>query len=285
MVRLEFDNLQKAWEGINEFLFVECNRVEKKGGGIYGPEWISYDNWVHIHKAEVDPEFDFGTTLGYNIKKWSSLVNNYVDFHSIDMIRAEIAHRMSKNSRSYNYAYHFANKHGHGKDCLISLNFMQRLNSSVPTVLFQIRTSEVTKRLLFDFLLVQRLGEYIFGSNDFEVVLIAPSFYITAESFIMYNNVRDIRKLVKKAKPHKFHDRVFKKFDFFYNHPDPHNIKYKVHRRSALQIIHDENGKPISGVKPMYAKELVLFKDGINNYPKDVVTKSQMKAHDKQRNK
>ena len=41
---LTFGSLQSGWEGINEFLFIECEAIAEKGGGAYGPEWISYDN-------------------------------------------------------------------------------------------------------------------------------------------------------------------------------------------------------------------------------------------------
>lgn len=277
---LEFDDLQKAWEGINEFLFMECNKVDGTGGGLYGPEWISYDNHVVAKRGVVNPDFDFGYVLGYKIKKWTSLVNNYVDKHSLDIIRSEISHRVKRSAKSYNYAYHFSNKHGHGKDCLVSINFTKRITHAHPILVFSVRTSEVTKRLLFDFLLVQRIGEYIYGHNDFEVHLHAPSFYITAESFVIYNNVKRLHKLVPKVE-HKFQQRVFDKLDYYLKHPDPESIKYKVNRRAAMQIVKDEDGHPISACKPMLAKDLVLYKETIKSYPKEVITKKQMRAHDK----
>src|SRR5690349_7251422 len=150
---MEFGSLQSGWEGINEYLFLECEEIIKRGGGLYGPEFVSFDNYVVMKRAWVDPEFDFGKTLGYAIKKWSSLVNNYADLKYLDLLRAEIAHRTKKRARSYNYSFHFSNHHGSGKDCLISLLFSKRIGVEHPIVVFQVRTSEVTKRLLFDFLL------------------------------------------------------------------------------------------------------------------------------------
>lgn len=284
---MEFDNLQKGWEGINEFLFLECEKITKMGGGLYGPEFVSYNNYVVMHKAEVDPEFDLGKRIGYHIKKWSSLVNNYVDMRYLDILRSEIGSRKKKGARSYNYSFHFSNSHGSGKDCLISLMFSKRVGLEKPVVVFQVRTSEVTKRLIFDFILVQRIIEYVYGHNDVEVHLFAPSFFITAESFVMYNNVKSLKKLFKKHgdkqedldKPaHKFQERVFEKYKEYMEHPNPRAIRYKVHRRSALQIQKDANGESLSGVKTMLAKSLQL-KELPLELTKDIITRKQINKH------
>lgn len=287
--QLEFGNLSKAWAGINKFLFLEAEAITAAGGGEYGPEFVSYNNYVIIKRAWVDPEFNFGKVLGYTYKKWSALVNNYVDYKYLDLIRAEIAHRTGRNARSYNYSFHFNNAHGSGKDCLISLLFTKRLGIPHPVLVFQVRTSEVTKRLIFDFLLIQRISEYIYGHNDVEVHFFAPSFYITGESFVIFNNVEPIKKMLRKyRKKHKethpehhvFQTKTLKIFDDYMNHPDPKSIRYKVHRRSAMQIRRQENGRPLSNVKDLFAKQLLLKRD-IEDLPKEVISKSQLKAHNK----
>ena len=281
---MTFGSLQTGWQGINEFLFVECKKIAEAGGGAYGPEWVSYDNYVVMKRAWVDPEFNFGKKLGYSPKKWGALVNNYVDFRYLDMVRAEISHRVGKKARSYNYSYHFDNSHGSGKDCLISINFTKRVSMDQPVLVFNIRTSEVTKRLLFDFLLVQRIGEYVYGHNDFEVHLFAPSFYITAESMTMYNNIKKLKKLVPEVN-HPFQKKVFERFQHYMDIDDPEEISYRVHKRAALQIRRDKNGEPESGVKDMFAKDLQLKKLHTKDYPKNVISKSQRKKYDRQRKK
>lgn len=287
---LEFGNLLAAWEGVNEYLFLECEDIIKRGGGLYGPEWVSYNNYVIARRAWVDPKFDFGKVLGYSYKKWSALVNNYVDLRYLDLLRAELGHRVGKDSRSYNYQFQFSNKHGSGKDCLISLLFTKRIGIPHPIVVFQVRTSEVTKRLLFDFLLVQRVVEYVYGHNDVEVHLFAASYYITAESFVMYNNQKPLRRLLKRHKKrnsksyksdnHKFQSRVLTIFDRYISHPDPMSIVYKVHRRSVLQIQRDENGDPKSGVKSLFAEQLLINRE-IFKLPENVIAPSQIKQHKK----
>lgn len=281
---LRFKDLQSGWRGINEFLYLQCEEIDAMGGGAYSTEYVSYNNYVVMKNAWVDPEFNFGKVLGYAKTKWSALVSNYVNIDYLDLIRNTIQHRHGKDAKSYNYAFHFSNKHGHGKDCLISLNFTLRVTQKKPVVVFNIRTSEVTKRLLFDFLLVQRIIEYVYGHTDVEVHLFAPSFYITAESFVMYNNVKEIKPLLYKHLDnhqkaiHPFQKKVMERLGEYMNHPDPHSIMYRVHRRSVLQIRKDKNGDPESGVKNMFAKNLLLLPEQ-ELHPKHVITKQAIKKY------
>jgi hypothetical protein len=282
--QLHFKNLQEAWQGINEYLFLRCRKIEKEGGGMYGTEWVSYNNFITIDRAIMNPNFDFGLTLGYTYKKWSMLVNNYVDIRYLDMLKAEINSRKMKKTKFYNYSFHFSNLHGGGKDCLVSMIFTKRVGIDHPVVHFTIRTSEVTKRLIFDFLLVQRICEYVYGHNKVEIHFFAPSFYITSESFVMYNNVKSIHGLLdeyceeKNAKPHWFQTRTLEIFDKYYNHPDPNQVIYKVSRRSMMQIQKGKDGLPRSGVISCLAKELSLTKETIK-FPEDVISRSQQKAY------
>jgi len=279
---MRFKNLQSAWQGINEYLFLEPHRIEKMGGGLYGTEFISYNNMVIIDKAIMNPDFDFGLKLGYNYKKWSMLVNNYVDVRYLEMLRAEINTRKNKKAKSYNYSFHFSNLHGGGKDCLVSMIFTKRIGIEEPVVNFIIRTSEVTKRLLFDFLLVQRIIEYVYGDNKAQVHFFAPSFYITAESFVMYNNIKSIHKILEERragkKNHWWQDKVLNVFDKYYNHPDPDSVIYRVSRRSIMQIQKNEDGLPRSGVVSCKAKSMVLIPKTIE-FPDDVISKTQQKAY------
>ncbi len=281
---LHFKDLQSGWRGINEYLFLKCREIDALGGGTYSTEYVSYNNYVIMDKAWVDPDFNFGKVLGYAKAKWSGLVSNYVNMNYLDIIKNTIQHRHGKDAKSYNYSFHFSNKHGHGKDCLMTLCFTKRVTHKRPVVVFTIRTSEVTKRLLFDFLLVQRIVEYVYGHNDVEVHLFAPSFYITAESFVMYNNVKNIHKLLdnflekNKLGIHKFQEKVLERIDEYMNHPDPHSVVYRVHRRSILQIRKDENGDPESGVKDMFARDLKLVPDQ-ELYPKGVLNRGAIRKY------
>ena len=276
--KFEFHTLQEAWEGINEFLMVEEEMILSTGGARYGPEIISYNNFMRITKAWVDPKFDFGDIFGYRINKWNSLVNNYVDFHYLDLIKAEVLLREKKRAKSYNIAYHFSNSHHSGKDCLISLIFSRRMNYDIPILVFHIRSSEVTKRLLFDFLLVQRIKEYVYGFDQEVIVeFYAPVCYVTAENLIMYHNHRSIPKLLKGLNMGVFQKALMKTYKDFLV-ADPNLIRYKVSRRAAKQLQRDEHGKAISGVPSLLARNLVLKRDDGIAYPDTCITDKERRS-------
>lgn len=258
----KFPTLQAAWEGLNEHMVLETPTVLAKAGYVGGNQVVSYNNHVIIHKAWVDPEFDYGRVLGYTDKKWSSLISNYVDMPALELIRGEIALRTAKNAPAYNYTMHFTNAHLSGKDCLISLTFSKRYNRDNPVVSFHARVSELTKRVIFDFLLVQRIVEYIYGHNDVEIHYSTPSFYLSLEAFTMYQNHRDIRELYKakgilEKPPTTFQKKVLEKLSQ-YQVVDPLTIKYKSHRRAALQLQFNKDGTPLSNKKALIAKDLTL---------------------------
>lgn len=273
----EFKNFEEAWSGINEYIATEEEEIIEKKGGIYGTELLAYNNYIRIRNSTLNPEFDFGMLLGYHKKKWTSLIANYCDLDYLDLIRNEIRLREKKNAKSYNYSYHFSNKHGGGKDCLISMVFTKRVGHIKPIVLFNVRISEVTCRLPFDFLLIQRIIEYIYGKDKYcEVHFIAPAMYITAERFSLYQNYKSIRRLLKPYKGHygRFQKRILKTLKEFL-HPDAKNIKYKSFLRSAMNIQKNESGDSLSGVKSLLAKDLLLIEKPKIDFPSDIISPRQ----------
>lgn len=265
---------QEAWEKINEYIFLNEKLLKKVGGGRDGNACISYDNHIYIRKAWVNPEFDFGKIFGYRIQKWSHLVNNYVDLNVLDIIKTDINSRESKKQRVYNVTKHFNNSHENGKDCLISLTFSRRLYSDIPILVFHTRATEVTKRLLIDFLLIQRIGEYIYGNNDFSIILYSPMAYVNVEAFTMYHLHNNLNKLIKPYKDNlqPFQERVLYILNKFLK-CKPTEISYKSHRRAVKQLQSiDDNGNPSS--KKLLAKGLVLT-DYKYDYPDDCITNRQ----------
>jgi hypothetical protein len=272
---LEFENAQLAWEGINKYMIKNEAEILKNGGAIYGPELISYNNFIRIKSLKVDPEFDFGYVMSYKDKKWSALVNNYVHFDYLDLIKSEIAIREAKKARSYNYAYHFANHHGGGKDCLIAMNFSRRVDHPNPIIVFEVRVSEVTQRLLFDLLLIQRIVEYVYGVNQVvEAHFFAPSMFLTGERVMAFNNVKPLRLILKKERREKtlsrFQKQILKKLKY-YTTTDPMSIQFRSFRRAAQCVQFDEHDVPLSGAKPLLAKTMQLLKVE-DTYPDEVGT-------------
>lgn len=271
---LKFNTSQEAWEGINEWLFLKEKWLTKNGQGRDGNVILAHDLTVHIHKSWVDPEFNFGKVFGYKTAKWSSLVSNYVDLNYLDLIKADIEVREKKKQRMYNVGFRFQNIHSSGKDCLLSLVFSRRKDSDVPVLVFNVRASEVTKRLLWDLLLVQRMGEYVYGSDrSFQIVFTAPMVFINAESFTMYHVHRDIPGLLAdkpEEKWGKFQKSVISLIEKFSN-MDPEKLTYRVHRRSVRAL----QGNP---GQFLYAKNCKLVKSDIE-YPDDCITTKERKAY------
>ena len=251
MIKSTHATSQEAWEYINEFLVTEEEFIKKKGGFRSGPQVISYDHFIEINKAWVDPEFDFGKMFGYRIQKWTKLISNYVDLNLLDLCKSEVLEREKKKNQNYNIAFKFSNVHTSGHGCLISLVFQRRYTQDNPIIIMNLRSSEVTKRLLFDFLLVQRIAEYIYGPNvSVSLKLYCGNVYLTAENFVMYHNHKNLYDLLRNY-DNEMVIKVFQVLEKF-SKPEAMQIKYKVHLRSVKRL-HGVN------VKPLLAKDCKLY--------------------------
>jgi hypothetical protein len=285
---LEFPDLFEAWKGINIFLATHEKYLREVGrGGLYGPAIFSYNNFIRIKSAKTYREdWDIARNLGYSSKKWTALVKNYVDMNYVDLVKNEVNSRKSKKARSYNYSLHFKNKHGSGKDCLICLNFTKRIGIDHPIAVFTVRTSEVTKRLIFDFVLVQRLIEYVYGPDQLvELHFTAPAMFLNIESFCLFNNVKPIAKIMKKV-PIEERGSLYEGIEkamVYLMETDLDEIKWKVNRRSAEHIQKDIEGnlkhskKGLELIKLQLPNQLLLPKEVITNKEKTIYLRNNPK--------
>lgn len=274
MKTFEFATSQEAWEGLNEYFFQADTQIIEDGGSRYGNQLISYETMVVIRKAWVDPKFDFGNMFGYRPHKWNGLISNYVNMSYLELTKSQIVvQEQSKKYPTYNISMPFDNSHGHGKNCLLSLTFCRRTDSDIPTIIFNLRSSEITKRLLIDFLLVQRIAEYIYGEEkSFRLVMFCGNVYQNVEAFTMYNGHRKLNKINgNKPGESKWTDKVLEVLEKFQT-VDPLSINYKSFRRSANQL------QNVHGDRPMLAGELFLINKEIE-YPEDCITTRQRKAY------
>lgn len=271
MIHTKHATSQEAWEYLNESFVLESKNIIKNGGMVSGPQVLSYDHFLEINKSWVDPKFDFGFIFGYKIQKWSKLITNYIDFDWLDIAKSQVQEKESKKTPSYNVAFKFSNLHNSGHACLLSLVFQRRVSSDNPVVIINIRSSEITKRLLMDFLLVERIIEYVYGENHgASLKLYCGNMYLTAENFVMYHNHKNFEKLLKVDKESPIINRIWQVKEKF-SKPEALEMKYKVHRRSAKRL-------QMVDVKPLYAKDLVLFPYKID-YPEDCITDKQRKSY------
>lgn len=283
----EYATSQEAWEHINEYFLNEQDEILERGGSRYGPQLISTGIFFYIRKAWVDPKFDFGNTFGYRKQKWSGLINNYVNMNYLDILKSQILVKIKKKSPQYNLSMPFDNSHGSGKNCLLSLTVSRRVSMSHPIITFNLRSSEITKRLLFDLLLVQRIGEYIFGEDEhISIQLFCDNMYQNTESFTMYDSYKPLLPLIKKNKKGKMNiwqERLVEVLEKFKT-CKPESIKFKVHRRSVNQLQRDKNGHPLSGDKPMLAGGCQIYSKEFD-YPEDCITAAQRRSFKKTINK
>lgn len=261
---LNFPNFEMAWEGLNEFLANNENEIKKQGyGDTYGTEMVLYNSVINVELARIPEDFNFGKALGYKNKKWTKLVNNYINFNYLDLVKSEVVARELKNATSYNYSFHFDNSHGSGKDCLISLTFQRRVGEPDPIVIYHTRASEATKRMIFDYLLIQRMTEYVYGKDvRVKALLYIPFMYINVEAFLLYAGYKGgTNKVLEKENGEysNFQKRIINRFKEF-STKDVEEIKYKVHKRSAMHIQKDKDGVPLSKSPDLFAHELQLRK-------------------------
>lgn len=253
-----FKNSQRAWETLNESFFNQVvDLIQYRGATRNGTELEVNDVFIHIKRAWVNPHIDFGNYFGYKKQKWNSLVNNYVDKIELERVKKEITSKEDSKNKSYNISMQFVNNHGHGKNCLLALTFSRRKNYDRPILSVTLRASEITKRLLLDLLLIQRIAEKVYGrKKKVSINLFVIKMYQNAEAFTMYHNHRPFSKF-NYSKGHEYQLKVMSILDKFLT-CDIDDIKYKVHKRSVRQLQRDKKGKPLSGWHPMLAKELKL---------------------------
>jgi len=141
---LEFATLQEAWEKLNEgFLRLDPILFEKGSTANSGVA-VVYNVFIKIRKAWVDPEFDYGRCFNYKETKWTSLLNNYIDFNKLDLMRSKLRVLKNKYNQNYNITYMFNNHHDNGKQCLIAATFSKRFGEDIPVITMVIRASEET---------------------------------------------------------------------------------------------------------------------------------------------
>lgn len=226
------------WEKINEaFLTADGNlNFVCKGRATY-----LYDYVVGIKNPKLDVGFDFGRHFNYTISKWRSLVVNYISREELSYIAREIREEENKKSRSYALALQFKNKHGHGKNCLLSMVFSRRPGKDKPNICVFLRASEITKRLICDLLLFQRIGEYVYKDTQFTLTIHFNQMFNDDTVLLMYHAHKNI--LDMGIKP-ELEDRLK-----YLLKCDPSEIKYKVHRR-ALKVLRPEIFKyPVTPAK------------------------------------
>lgn len=271
----EFATSMEAWEKINEWFLQMNPKVFNKGALANSGLAIVYNVFFKIRKAWVDPDFDYGRHFNYTSSKWTVLLNNYIDFNKLDLIRSRLRLFKNKYNQNYNVTYLFNNKHDNGKQCLIAATFSKRFQEDIPVITMVLRASEITKRLMFDFLLVQRMAEYVYGPDQsVQLNVFATQMYGNTETLIMYDAHKPVNKVIKDYS-NPWSDHVREVYDKFKAGKEKDFSSFKVYFRSFKVVRPD-----LYSYKPLLAKDLVIEEDDIE-YPENVISYSQRKAYKK----
>lgn len=274
---LEFATSQEAWEKLNEGFLRLDPVIFGKGATANAGLAIAYNVFVKIRKAWVDPNFDYGRTFNYKDAKWTTLLNNYLDFNQLDLVKSQVRMRKATYNQNYNVSYIFNNSHNNGKQCLLAATFSKRFQEDVPVITMVVRASEITKRLIFDFLLIQRMSEYIYGKDQtVQINLFATQMYGNVETLLMYGAHKPIKKVLKGLdKESPWVQRLLEINKKFKDGTEKDFSSYKVYLR-CFKVLRPD----LYTYQPLLAKNLVIEEDDIE-YPEDCITFSQRRKYKK----
>lgn len=272
---LEFATSQEAWEKLNEGFLRMDPLLFEKGAIANSGLAVVYNVFIKIRKAWMDPNFDYGYTFNYTETKWTSLLNNYIDFNRLDLIRSKLRYLKSKYNQNYNISYLFNNRHDNGKQCLLVATFSKRFQEDIPVVTMILRASEITKRLAFDFLLVQRMAEYVYGpEQSVQINVFATQMYGNVETLLMYDPHKPIKKVLKGLNPEDpWIKRLWEVYNKFKNGTEKDFSSFKVFFR-CFKVIR----KDLYESRKLLAKDLLLEYEDIE-YPEDCISYSQRKKY------
>lgn len=193
-------NPVKAWEYLVEgFLLKKPEWFGEGVGYNITNSLFTYDMCIEIEEAKFNPKFDFGKLFCYTMTKWTGLITNYFDLDVLDEAKIMIR-KLEENkvvNRNYHIGFHFADNHNSGKGCLVGGIFSRKIGVENPEITIILRSSDVVTRLPMDMLLFCRLGEYVYGHTDFKLVLILKAAFADDTAILMYNNHKDIKKVMK----------------------------------------------------------------------------------------
>lgn len=272
---LEFATSQEAWEKLNEAFLRLDPVLFDKGATANSGVAVAYNVFIKIRKAWVDPDFDYGRCFNYKETKWTSLLNNYIDFNKLDLLRSKLRILKNKYNQNYNVTYMFNNHHDNGKQCLIAATFSKRFQEDIPVITMVIRASEITKRLIFDFLLIQRMAEYVYGPDQsVQINLFATQMYGNVETLLMYSAYKPLKKVIKGI-DNPWTKRVKEVYKKIQKGTEKEWSPFKVFFRSFKVLRPD-----LYEYQALLAKDLLLEYEDIE-YPENVISYSQRKAYKK----
>lgn len=261
MRSFSFKSGDEAWARVNRMFIEQDSELglfEGEQGASITNSLYTYGMTILVENAEFNPEFDFGKILGYTPSKWSSLLNNYLDLDSLDVLKLQIR-ELEKNkaiNRNYHIGFNFADSHGNGKGCLMSGMFSRMIGIDKPRLSIIMRASDIVTRLPWDLLLSIRMGEYVYGHNEFSIELFIRSAFADDTSLMLYNGYEPIEPIIENLQNEDRRKRLKKVLRKTKKAADAGNDpKYQAYMRVYKIFNPEKYGKEI---KSLFAKDCII---------------------------
>lgn len=261
MKSYNFNTPVEAWSSLMEkAIYADPEEglfSDDQGAEITG-QLFTYGLHITIDNPVFDPDFDFGTLMGYTSSKWTTLLNNYLDLDAMDTLKTQIREneKMRSTYRNYHIGFHFADSHNNGKGCLLSGVFSRKINQEKPQLTVIMRASEMVTRLPWDLLLISRIGEYVYGHTNFTIQIIMVSAFIDDVSLMLYNGYKNLEEIfpnVENKERRKKLKKIYKKVTG--QAEDGEDPKYQAYLRVYKVFNPEKYGME---VKPLLAKDCII---------------------------
>lgn len=271
---IKANNSTEAWELLNEAFITKDPIILTPGDSAeLTNSWFLYNTLLEIENPRMDPEFDYSAHFHYTMHKWSNLISNYLNLNNLDQVKAHLLglEKEMVKIRHYNVGFNFTDNHNNGKGCLLSGIFSHSLNSKKPCFTIYMRAAEVTTRFAVDLLFFQRMGEYIYGEDNFTLKIFIHQIIAMEHVIVLYNNHKKITRILKDCKNEEHAKKIKDRVKDMLNSPEEKYAKYATHFRAYKIIRSDIYPAP----KPLLVKDMVIGNwDGIP-IPKNCITPAE----------
>lgn len=164
MIDLVIRDFDEAWLKINrKFLGVEGDRPEDATRALM---CYSFDNLI-VLRGKPRITLDPGMLVNYHKAKWPHLLRTYMDWVQLDWLVERVHFRMNRSDdHSIPLGYAFKPSPKMNGSCLIGFSFLIDKNRSSININIHTRVTEVTRRMMMDYVLFYKIFEKLFKGTD-----------------------------------------------------------------------------------------------------------------------
>lgn len=157
-------DFDEAWIKVNrKFLGAEGDRPEDACRALM---CYSYDNLI-VLRGKPRIKLDPGILVNYHKAKWPHLLRTYMDWEQLDWLTARVKERLSKSGdHTIPLGYSFKPSPKMNGGCLLGFTFLIDKNHNTININLHTRVAEVTRRMMFDYILLYKMLRKLFKGTD-----------------------------------------------------------------------------------------------------------------------